>query len=654
MFPEFGQFSLILAWLFSLLLAVVPIAGVLNKKESLQRAAPALTWGMFFFLSVSFAILMHAFMHDDFSVAIVSLNSNTALPWYYKMSATWGNHEGSMLLWVVMLGGWAVAVTVFARTLTVELKSAVLGVLGIVAFGFIMFILFTSNPFDRILPIPPTDGSDLNPLLQDIGLILHPPTLYMGYVGFSVAFAFAVAALITGRFDASWVRWSRPWTNVAWAFLTIGIALGSWWAYYELGWGGWWFWDPVENASFMPWLIGTALIHSQAVTEKRNLFKSWSVLLAIFAFSFSLLGTFLVRSGVLTSVHAFAADPDRGLFILAILIVTIGGSLILYALNAGKIKTTGQFELVSRESFVLMNNILLVVITFAVLFGTLLPLIADAFGLRKLSVGAPFFNLVFNMLMVVLLSMLGIGQLMRWKKQQLKSWTGFFIAAAVGAIAIALLLPWALTGKLHWQVWLGMALVFWTAASLVRLLLEKTKNSSSFFVGMRKAGVGFWGMWIAHLGLIVSTTGVVLVSNFDLEKDFRMVAGESVQMDDYTFEFESISIERGPNYSTDKGVINVFKNDKSIAQLNPEKRFYSVKGSVMTEAGIDGNLARDLYVSLAEPLDADRQIWSIRMQVKPFVRWLWLGAILMAVGGVLSITDKRYRATKNKGVKHAV
>ena len=648
MFPEFGQFSLILAWVFSFLLAVIPLIGVVRNQESLQRTAPALAWGMFFFLLISFAILVRAFLQDDFSVSIVTQNSNSALPWYYKFSATWGNHEGSMLLWVLLLAAWTVAVTVFARTLTLELKAAVLGVLGIIAFGFVMFVLFTSNPFERILPIPPVDGSDLNPLLQDIGLILHPPTLYMGYVGFSVAFAFAIAALITGRFDASWVRWSRPWTNVAWAFLTLGIALGSWWAYYELGWGGWWFWDPVENASFMPWLIGTALIHSQAVTEKRNLFKSWSVLLAIFAFSFSLLGTFLVRSGVLTSVHAFASDPERGLFILVILAITIGGSLILYALNAEKIKTTGNFELVSRESFMLMNNILLVVITFAVLFGTLLPLIADVFGLRKLSVGAPFFNLVFNILMVVLISLLGLGQLMRWKKQQLKSWTSFLIAAVTGAVVVALLLPWALSGQLHWQVWLGMALVFWTAASLVRLLVEKTKNSNSVILGLRKAGVGFWGMWIAHLGLIVATTGVVLVSNFDLERDFRMGVGDSVEMSNYRFEMTELSNVRGPNYSSDKGTISVFRNDRQIAELHPEKRFYQVQRNVMTEAGIDGNLTRDLYASLAEPLDEERQVWSVRLQVKPFVRWMWFGALLMAIGGVLSVTDKRYRSARVK------
>ncbi|WP_320824651.1 heme lyase CcmF/NrfE family subunit [Reinekea sp.] len=649
MFPEFGQFSLILAWLFSFLLAVLPLAGVKLKNESLLRTAPALAWAMFCFLVVAFGILMTSFMQDDFSVYIVSQHSNSALPWYFKMSATWANHEGSMLLWILMLGGWTVAVTVFARTLNFELKGAVLGVLGLIAFSFLMFILFTSNPFERVLPIAPPDGSDLNPLLQDIGLIIHPPTLYMGYVGFSVAFAFAVAALITGRFDASWVRWSRPWTNVAWAFLTLGIALGSWWAYYELGWGGWWFWDPVENASFMPWLIGTALIHSQAVTDKRNLFKSWSVLLAIFAFSFSLLGTFLVRSGVLTSVHSFAADPDRGLFILVILALTIGGSLTLYALNAGKIKTSGRFELVSRESFILMNNILLVVIAFAVLFGTLLPLFADAFGWRKLSVGAPFFNLVFNLFMVVLLGFLGVGQLMRWKKDQLKSWRSFFVAIASGAVVVALILPWTLSGELHWQVWLGLSLVFWTASSLLRLVRDKTRHSKSFLAGVRKAGVGFWGMWIAHLGLLVSTTGVVLVSNLDIERDFRMTAGDEVTLENYRFEFESIGRVQGPNYTADRGIINVYRDDKAVAVLNPEKRFYPVKGNLMTEAGIDGNLVRDLFVSLAEPLDDERQVWSIRLQVKPFIRWLWFGAVLMAIGGTLSITDKRYRSTK-KGV----
>ncbi|EAR08497.1 heme lyase CcmF/NrfE family subunit [Reinekea blandensis] len=650
MLPEFGQFSLILAWLFAGLLAVLPLAGVVRKHDALQRTAPALSWGMFFFMAVAFVILVQSFINDDFSVAIVSQNSNSALPWFYKFSATWGNHEGSMLLWVLMLGGWTVAVTIFARTLTLELKSAVLGVLGIVAFAFLMFLLFTSNPFERILPVPPADGSDLNPLLQDIGLILHPPTLYMGYVGFSVAFAFAIAALITGRFDATWVRWSRPWTNVAWAFLTIGIALGSWWAYYELGWGGWWFWDPVENASFMPWLVGTALIHSQAVTEKRNLFKSWSVLLAIFTFSFSLLGTFLVRSGVLTSVHAFATDPDRGLFILGILMLTIGGSLVLYALNAHKIKTSGQFELVSRESFLLMNNLLLVVITFAVLFGTLLPLLADAFGWRKLSVGAPFFNLVFNLIMVVLLCLLGLGQMLRWKRHSLHGWTGYLLAAAAAAIVIALLLPLTVSGTLHWQVWLGMALVFWVGIGLVRMLIDRTRNATNKWRALAKAGVGFWGMWLAHLGIVVSTTGVVLVSNFDLERDFRLEAGDSVEMSNYRFDFDSVERVNGPNYSSDMGVISVFRNDRQIAQLEPEKRFYPVQGSVMTEAGIDSGLTRDLYASLAEPLDEARQVWSVRLQVKPFVTWIWYGAVLMAIGGTLSITDKRYRL-RRRGVQ---
>ncbi|MBU2862669.1 heme lyase CcmF/NrfE family subunit [Reinekea forsetii] len=648
MLPEFGLFSLILAMCLSLLLAVFPLYGLKTGSAGLMRMASPLTWGVFFFLVVAFAILVRAFLLDDFSVTIVSQNSNSALPWYYKFSATWGNHEGSMALWILLLSAWACAVSVFARSLTLELKSSVLAVLGIIAFCFLAFLIFTSNPFDRLLPIPPTDGTDLNPLLQDIGLILHPPMLYMGYVGFSVAFAFAVAALLTGRFDAGWVQWSRPWTNVAWAFLTVGIALGSWWAYYELGWGGWWFWDPVENASFMPWLIGTALIHSQAVTEKRGLFKGWSLLLAIMAFSFSLLGTFLVRSGVLTSVHAFASDPERGIFILAILMLTIGGSLVLYALNVSKIKSVGQFKGVSRESFLLMNNIILVVITFAVLFGTLLPLIADAFSLRKMSVGAPFFNLIFNLLMVILLSLLGIGQLLRWKQNNLKTWKSFFVVAIPAAIGIALLLPIALTGKFHWQVWLGLALVFWTAAGLIRMLLERTKNSSTPFKTLRRAGVGFWGMWTAHLGLIVCATGVVLVSNYDIERDFRMSAGESVTMNNYRFELQEIEQLNGPNYITDHAVINVFKNDQFVTVLNPEKRFYQVASNVMTEAGISGNLTRDLYASLAEPLDEERQTWSIRLQVKPFVRWLWIGALLMALGAILSITDKRYRSISKR------
>ncbi|MFQ3228962.1 heme lyase CcmF/NrfE family subunit [Reinekea sp.] len=652
MLPEFGLFSLILAMCFALLLAVFPLYGLRTGSVGLMRMASPLTWGMFFFLTAAFAILVHAFITDDFSVSIVSQNSNSALPWYYKFSATWGNHEGSMALWILMLGGWAVAVSLFARSLSLELKSSVLAVLGIIALCFLAFLIFTSNPFARLLPIPPVDGTDLNPLLQDIGLIIHPPTLYMGYVGFSVAFAFAVAALLTGRFDAGWVQWSRPWTNVAWAFLTVGIALGSWWAYYELGWGGWWFWDPVENASFMPWLIGTALIHSQAVTEKRGLFKGWSLLLAIMAFSFSLLGTFLVRSGVLTSVHAFASDPERGIFILAILMLTIGGSLVLYALNVSKIKSVGQFKSTSREAFLLMNNIILVVITFAVLFGTLLPLIADAFSLRKMSVGAPFFNLIFNILMVILISLLGLGQLLRWKKTNLKNWRSFFMIAIPGAIGLALLLPIALTGDFHWQVWLGLTLVFWTAAGLIRLILERVKNSNTPLKALRRAGAGFWGMWIAHLGLIVTTTGVVLVSNYDIERDFRMTAGDTVEMNNYRFELQEVEHLEGPNYITDHAIINVFQGDNFIAELNPEKRFYQVASNVMTEAGISGNLTRDLYASLAEPLDDERQTWSVRLQVKPFVRWLWIGAFLMAIGATLSITDKRYRSI-SKGKQHA-
>lgn len=643
MLPEYGHFALILALLLAAALSTLPLYGVLSGHGGYQRSAMALTWGMAFFLAVSFAILVACFLADDFSVRIVAENSNSQLPWFYKFSASWGNHEGSMLLWVLMLGGWAMAVSVFSGSLSQELKSAVLAVMGMISLAFLLFLLVTSNPFDRLLPIPPGDGSDLNPLLQDFGLIVHPPTLYMGYVGFSVAFAFAIAALITGRFDAGWSRWARPWTNMAWAFLTLGIALGSWWAYYELGWGGWWFWDPVENASFMPWLIGTALIHSQAVSEKRNLFKSWTLLLAIMAFSFSLLGTFLVRSGVLTSVHAFATDPERGLFILLILLLTIGSSLLLYALRAGQIRVAGEHRPLSRESFLLFNNIILVVIAFMVLLGTLFPLVFDAFGWRKLSVGAPYFNAMFNFFMVFLLSLLGIGQLLRWKRHPLSELRSQFKVGVPIAIALGLVLPPLLTASFNWRVWLGLALVFWLLAGLVRLLLDRVRNASNRWQALRRAGASFWGMWLAHLGVAVSVVGVVLVSNYDLARDFRMAPGDSVEMGDYRFQFDGVDEVRGPNYRSDLGVITVYRNDRQIADLHPEKRFYTVQSSTMTEAGIDAGLFRDLYASLAEPLDDDHRAWAIRVQVKPFVRWIWLGAILMAAGGVVALFDRRYR-----------
>ena len=642
MLPEYGQFALILALLLAFACASLPLYGVLAGHKGFQQSAKPLTWGMFFFLLVGFAILVHAFMVDDFSVRLVASHSNTLLPWYYKFSATWGNHEGSMLLWILMLAGWAAAVSHYARSLSLDLKAAVLSVMAMIAVAFLLFLLMTSNPFDRILPIQPPDGADLNPLLQDIGLILHPPTLYMGYVGFSVAFAFAIGALITGRFDAAWARWARPWTNVAWAFLTIGIALGSWWAYYELGWGGWWFWDPVENASFMPWLIGTALIHSQAVTEKRNMFKSWTLLLAIMAFSFSLLGTFLVRSGVLTSVHAFAVDPERGVFILMILLATIGGSLLLYAMRASQIRVAGEYQLLSRESFLLFNNILLVVITFMVLLGTLFPLIFDAFGWRKISVGPPYYNLMFNFFMVFLLSLLAVGQLLRWKKHDGANLVSLLKVGIPVAVVAGLVLPLVFGDGFHWQVWLGLALVFWLVAGLIRSIYERVKNSSTPLKSLMRAGGGYWGMWLAHLGVAITTVGVVLVSNYDIERDFRMGPGDSVQMGRYEFQFLGVEPVDGPNYQSDFGYIQVFKNGTAITMLNPEKRFYHVQRSGMTEAGIQAGFLRDLYASLAEPMEESRQVWAVRLQIKPFVRWIWLGAIFMSIGAVVAVLDKRY------------
>ncbi|MEX2321631.1 MAG: heme lyase CcmF/NrfE family subunit, partial [Saccharospirillum sp.] len=452
-----------------------------------------------------------------------------------------------------------------------------------------------------------------------------------------------IAALITGRFDAGWVRWSRPWTNVAWAFLTVGIALGSWWAYYELGWGGWWFWDPVENASFMPWLIGTALIHSQAVTEKRNLFKSWTLLLAIMAFSFSLLGTFLVRSGVLTSVHSFATDPERGVFILMILLLTVGGSLLLYALRASQIRVAGEYRLLSRETFLQFNNIILVVITFMVLLGTLFPLLFDALNLRKISVGAPYFSAMFNFFMVFLLSLVAVGQLLRWKRHPAQDLSTLLKAGIPIAIVAGLVLPLLVSGSFHWQVWLGLALAFWLLAGLVRLLIDRSRNASNPWRALARAGGGFWGMWLAHLGLVFAVIGVVLVSNYEVTRDYRMGPGDRVSMGDYQFEFQGTRQVSGSNFQGDEGILNVFRNDRQVASLAPEKRFYTVQSSTMTEAGIDGGLFRDLYASMAEPLDDSRQVWSLRLQVKPFVRWIWLGALLMALGGVVAVLDRRYR-----------
>lgn len=615
----------------------------------MSLAQPA-AWGQFAFLLFSFICLTYAFMVDDFSVAYVANNSNSALPWYYKFSAVWGAHEGSLLLWALILAGWTFAVAIFSRHLPEEMLARVLAVMGMISIGFLLFLIVTSNPFERLLPNSPADGRDLNPLLQDFGLIVHPPMLYMGYVGFSVAFAFAIAALLGGKLDAAWARWSRPWTIVAWAFLGIGIALGSWWAYYELGWGGWWFWDPVENASFMPWLVGTALIHSLAVTEKRGVFKSWTVLLAIAAFSLSLLGTFLVRSGVLTSVHAFATDPERGVFILAFLLIVVGGSLALFAVRAPVVKSQVGFGLWSRETLLLVNNIVLVVSAAMILLGTLYPLVLDALTGAKLSVGPPYFNALFLPLMALLMAVISVGVLVRWKDTPLK-WLGSMLAPVLVASVVLAVAATFLHGDFHWAVLAVCLLAFWVILAGVRDILDKTRHKG-LIKGLPSLGRSYWGMQMAHFGFAVCALGVVLTSLGSYERDLRMAPGDSVELGGYRFQFDGAVHHEGPNFISDKGTIRVFDGERQIKVLHPEKRLYTVQQATMTEAGIDAGFTRDLFVALGEPLE--QGAWAVRIHIKPFVRWIWLGALLMGFGGFLAAADKRYRIKVRTRVREAL
>ncbi|MGB5832948.1 MAG: heme lyase CcmF/NrfE family subunit [Thiohalocapsa sp.] len=656
MIPELGHVALILALVIAVVQASFPMAGSLagngastgtGNRPWMTMARP-LAYGQFTFLIIAFACLVQAFLSSDFSVLYVAQHSNTLLPDIYKVSAVWGGHEGSLLLWVLFMAAWGAAVAAFSKNLPLAVVARVISVQGMIAIGFLLFMLFTSNPFERHFPAP-SEGRDLNPLLQDFGLAIHPPMLYMGYVGFSVAFAFAIAALIGGRLDAAWARWSRPWTTVAWVFLTIGIALGSWWAYYELGWGGWWFWDPVENASLMPWLVGTALIHSLAVTEKRGAFKSWTVLLAIFAFSLSLLGTFLVRSGVLTSVHAFATDPERGLFILIFLCIVVGGSLALYAWRAPEVSEGGRFDLISRESALLGNNLLFVAFTVLVLFGTLAPLLYEAFDWGKISVGFPWFNKMFLALAPFLAILLGIGPAARWKHDEpvrlIKTlWIAFALSVVVLAISA---LPMFSGG--HFWVPIGIALSAWLLFSHVTIVRDRLKNKRGFdgwIADLRGNGRSFYGMVTAHMGVALFIVGVTMVSNFQGEEDVRMSPGDSHELAGYRFEFLGAEKAPGPNYMADRGHFKVYDGDKQITELYPEKRSYLGGGMPMTEAAIDAGLFRDIYISLGEPVgDGD---WALRLYYKPYVRWIWLGAILMALGGTLAVSDPRYRAARSR------
>jgi len=644
MIVELGHFSLILALGLGVCLAVLPTLGVYRRHAGLMQLAGSLSAGLFVFLLLSFICLVYAFWADDFSVAYVARNSNSALPLQYKISAVWGAHEGSFLLWTLIMGGWTFAVSLFSRGLSLDMQARVLSILGGISIGFMLFILLTSNPFARTLPVFPADGADLNPLLQDFGLIVHPPMLYMGYVGFAVPFAFAIATLTTGRLDAAWARWSRPWTNVAWAFLTVGITLGSWWAYYELGWGGWWFWDAVENASFMPWLIGTALIHSLAATEKRGVFKSWTVLLAIFAFSFSLLGAFLVRSGVLTSVHAFAVDPERGMFILAFLVVVIGGSLTLYAIKVSGIKSEAGFDWTSRETMVLANNLLLVTAAGAVLLGTLYPLLYEAVtDGKKISVGPPYFNAVFVPLMLLLFMLMAISPASRWKKTPLVTLRRQ-LPTLLGSLAVMTGVVWLFASSISVTVILVNSIALWILVNLERDIWLKVANKVRKLPALFQQSMSYYGMLLGHIGIAVTIIGVCTTVYYTQEKDLRMAPGDVARLAGYDFRLNAMRQVKGPNYLADQGEVEVLKDGRSIVTLYPEKRFYEVARNVMTEADIDPSLFRDLYVALGEPIGDDA--WAVRLHYKPFVRWIWFGGLLIAMGGFCTVLDRRYRAVR--------
>lgn len=640
MLPEIGQFTLILALFFAGSLSILPLIGYWKKSLVLSSTARPLTLIVACLVFISFIALSLSFLFDDFSVLYVAQNSNSQLPIYYKFSALWGDHEGSLLLWVLVLSAWSSAVALRVHQLPENIGAIVLAVLGGVSAGFLAFLIFTSSPFIRLLPDSPLEGADLNPVLQDFGLIVHPPILYMGYVGFSVAFAFAVAALITGQMSSAWARWSRPWTAVSWAFLTLGITLGSWWAYYELGWGGWWFWDPVENASFMPWLAGTALLHSLAVTEKRGVFKSWTVLLAIFTFSLSLLGAFLVRSGVLTSVHSFAADPTRGIFILALLVLFVGGSLLLYGLRATQVRSSIAFGITGREAWLLLNNILLTVLTLTVLLGTLYPLLFDFLGLGKISVGAPYFNSVFTPIALLLIVFMGIGPLSKWKHT---SWSTLWRPCLL-ALALSVILSSALVyfNSFSLMAWLSLSIAFWVLLlSLLDWLNKISLGRNSLLVRACKLPRNYYAMILAHIGVVVSLVGVLLVSINSHEVMVRLSPSESSMVAGYEFHFDSMEEVRGPNYVSELGRFTVMKDDEEVAVLYPEKRFFMARQQVMTEAALDAGFTRDLYISLGEKLEDSS--WGVRIYVKSFVRWIWLGGLFMVAGGLLAALDKRYR-----------
>ena len=649
MIPEIGHFALIVALLVAAIQGSLPMLGAARGNATLMALAKPATRVQFLLVLTAFVCLAYSFAAKDYSVIYVASHSNSSLPLMYRLAAVWGGHEGSLLLWALILTVWTVAVSFFSNHLPDDTRARILSVMGLVSVGFLLFMLTTSNPFERMIPAA-MDGRDLNPLLQDPGMVFHPPMLYMGYVGFSVAFAFAIAALLGGRLDAAWARWSRPWTTVAWMFLTLGIALGSWWAYYELGWGGWWFWDPVENASFMPWLIGTALIHSLAVTEKRGSFRSWTVLLAIMAFSLSLLGTFLVRSGVLTSVHAFATDPARGIFILSFLAIVIGASLLLFAWRAPKIGLGGSFALLSRESMLLTNNMLLGVAAASVMLGTLYPLFLDALGLGKISVGPPYFEAVFVPLMAPLVFLMGIGPVARWKQATLPELSTRLRGALAVSVITAALFPFVM-GKWSPMVAFGLLLAFWVIAASLEQLAQRLRNSpeQGLSIRLRTQTRAYYGMLIAHIGVGVFILGVTLVKGYETDKDLKMRFGDTTDVAGYSFRLVGVREVKGPNYVAAQGTLEVSKGGVPVALMSPEKRMYTVQRMPMTEAAIDTGLTRDLYVSLGEALNADT--WIVQIHYKPFVDWIWGGCLLMALGGLLAASDRRYRLAARKAAE---
>ncbi len=643
MIPSIGELALIIAFLLAIMQGTLPLIGVWKNKKSLISLAVPTARAQSALVALSFFILGYSFYVNDFSVLYVASTSNSQLPTIYRLAAVWGGHEGSMLLWVTILAVWTVAVTMFAKNLPDSFRIRLIAVMGLVSVGFLAFILFTSNPFDRLIPAA-LDGRDLNPLLQDPGMVFHPPVLYMGYVGFSVAFAFAIAALLDGSLDNAWARWTRPWTTVAWGFLTLGIAFGSKWAYYELGWGGWWFWDAVENASFMPWLVGTALIHSLAVTEKRGAFKVWTVLLSICAFSLSLLGTFLVRSGVLTSVHAFATDPSRGLFILLYLVIVIGGALLLFAIRAPAVGLGEKFDVVSRESFLLANNVVLAAAAGSVLLGTMYPLLIDAIGGGKISVGPPYFDAVFAAIMAPGIFLMGLGPLAKWKKASMPEIGVRLKLAAIISLVSALLVP-SIMGKLTLMLAVGVFMGIWVLSTTLILLQNRINTrqtaSATLLENLKGIPLAFYGMLVAHFGIGVFILGVTLVKGYETEQDVRMEINDVAKVDDLAFIFKGAKEVKGPNYIASQGTFMINSGDKTIGMLYPEKRFYPVQGATMTEADIDPGVFKDLYVSLGEPLE--NGAWSVRIYIKPFVQWIWAGCIIMALGGLLALCDRRYR-----------